>query len=112
MNPSGQLIEISGAIAIALVGLAFAAQKFFNGWKQGSAEASVLDLMHQELGRMSEQNTILSNELNRLQLELVSLNKELYKLTIENQRLHTEVAALTGEINRLKTKLDNREDTP
>ncbi len=104
-NTSMQILQSSGALAAGLIGLAFGAQRLLKGWKETSTESSVLGLMHKELARMSEHNTVLSDELNKLQLELVTLNKELYKLTIENQRLHTEVASLTDEINRLKSHL-------
>lgn len=101
-----EILKVSGAVALATISLAFGAQKLLKDWKQGTAESSVLGLMHQELGRMAIQNTTLSKELNNLQLELVNLNKELYKLTLENQRLHNEVVTLTSEIDRLKTQLD------
>jgi len=105
VNTSFQILQTSGALATGLIALAFGIQRLLKGWKETSAESSVLSMMHSELERMSQHNTVLSEELNKLQIELVTLNKELYKLTLENQRLHTEVASLTDEINRLKSHL-------
>lgn len=97
--------ETSGAVALALIGVAFGIQKLLKNWKETSTESSILGIMHTEISRMSQQNLLLSSELNKLQLELVTLNKELIKLTSENQTLHNQVSALTDEINRLKDVL-------
>jgi len=105
---SVQIAETSGLVAGALVAIAFGMQKMLKNWKETSTESSILDMMHTELGRMSQQNIVLSSELNKLQVELITLNKELIKLTTENQRLHSEVGALTAEINKLKAFLPIR----
>jgi peptidoglycan hydrolase CwlO-like protein len=80
----------------------FLLQKFFVGFKRESAENSVLGMMHQELERMSEQNTKLSLELGKLQEEVIELNQQIRNLTTENQRLHAEICSLTAEITKLK----------
>lgn len=106
---SVQITETSGLIAGALVAIAFGIQRLLKNWKETSTESSILDMMHTELGRMSQQNIILSSELNKLQVKLITLNKELIKLTSENQRLHSEVGGLTYEINKLKLLLPPRD---
>lgn len=106
---SVQIAETSGLVAGALVAIAFGIQRLLKNWKETSKESSILDMMHTELGRMSQQNIILSSELNKLQVELITLNKELIKLTSENQRLHSEVGGLTYEINKLKLLLPPRD---
>jgi predicted nuclease with TOPRIM domain len=58
--------------------------------------------MHNELERMSQQNTALSVELGRLHNEVIALNTQLQMLTVENQRLQTEVIALTNEVSSFK----------
>ncbi len=95
-------ITAAGGIAVALLGLAFILQKFFNSWKSTGTEGSVLNMMHIELERMSEHNTKLMTELEKLQHEVIRLNQELYKLTKENQNLHSEVVRLTHEVSRLQ----------
>ncbi len=98
----GQIAQAATVVAAGGLGLAYAIQRFMQSWKSTSAEGSVLDLMHKELERMSEQNTTLSEELGKLQGEIIKLNHELTKLTVENQRLHLEVSTLNHEIARLK----------
>ena len=108
LGPHTSIAEYATMAVAALVMLAFLLQKFLNSWKTDKAEASVLTLMHNELERMSEQNTKLSTELGALQIEVIKLNQELRLLTTENQRLHSEVAALTGEVTRLQALLKSK----
>jgi chromosome segregation ATPase len=91
-----------GSVVIIIMGI----QNMYNKWKSANAEGSLITLMHEELERLSTQNTKLSQELNRLQLEIISLNSELRKLSSENQNLHLEVASLTLEISRLQRMLE------
>lgn len=105
MNTYTGLMQSLSIGAVALVGAVLGIQKLSKGWKESSAESSVITLMHTELERMSKHNQQLTTELNKLQLEVVTLNQELRKLTIENQQLHAEVAALTGEVTRLQIML-------
>jgi peptidoglycan hydrolase CwlO-like protein len=99
------VIETAGMVAVALIGVSFGLQKVLKGWKESNAENSVVSIMHRELERMSQQNTLLSNEIGNLQQQLVKLNRELLQLTKENQRLQSEVGLLTDEIATLKTIL-------
>jgi predicted nuclease with TOPRIM domain len=99
------LFQGLGVLGVALVGATVGLQKLLKGWKESTVESSVISIMHTELERMSQQNTILASELNKLQLEIVRLNAELRKLTIENQQLHAEIARLTAEVSRLQTML-------
>lgn len=99
------IAQYAGGTALSLLTVAFILQKLLTGWKADKTEASILGMMHNELERMSEQNTKLSLELGKLQTEVLLLNKELRTLTVENQRLHGEVVALTGEVSRLQQVL-------
>ena len=90
---------------LAIIAVFIGTQKLLKDWKSTNAETSIITLMHQELERLSEQNTSLSHELGRLHNEIIKLNQELHNLTVENQRLHKEVVTLTSEVNRLQTML-------
>lgn len=104
MNPeeSYSILQVIGVGFASLLTISFLLQKFFNGFKVDKTENSILNLMHQELERMSEQNTKLSIELGKLQEEVIELNQQIRNLTTENQQLHQEIAALTLEITKLK----------
>lgn len=97
------------AIVAAFGGAALGAQKILKSWKTTSAETGVVELLHNELDRLSTQNTTLAEELNKLQIQVVNLNRELGYLVAENQRLHIEVGALTAEISVLKSMLHKGE---
>ncbi len=105
---ANSIIQITTALAIGIISLSFGIQKLIRGWKATGAETSLIDSMHKELERMSQQNTTLSLELNKLQREIINLNGELRSLSTENQRLHGEVVTLTGEVSRLQVMLENR----
>lgn len=96
------LTEILSSGVAGLLCLILILQRFIAKFKTQQAETTVIDLMHTELERLSEQNTKLSLELGKLQEELMNLNTELRVLTTENQRLHTEVERLTTEIAKFK----------
>lgn len=103
-----ELISVDTAIqavmmlAVALIAGLFVFKKLTKDWLASSAESNIIQLMHTELDRMSEQNTALSLELGRLHNEVILLNQELQKLTVENQRLQIEVMNLTTELNNFK----------
>jgi hypothetical protein len=96
------LIQTISLIALAVVAFSVGLQKLLKEWKSNNAETSVITLMHTELHRMSEQNSLLSKELNRLQQEMIVLNTQLSQLCIENQQLQIEVIALTNEVSSFK----------
>jgi chromosome segregation ATPase len=100
-----QIAQYAAGGAGGLLVLAILLQKFLTGWQTNRAETTVLAIMHEELERMGQQNTKLSQELGKLQSEIIQLNQQLRVLTQENQRLHSEVTALTGEVGRLQTLL-------
>ena len=104
-----QLIQVLGMLSLAVITAFVGIRKLLKDWNRDSAESSVITIMHEELERMSRQNTLLATELNKLQLEIVSLNRELHKLNLENQRLQSEVVALTREVARLQTMLHTGE---
>lgn len=96
------LMQLITVVGLAVIATFIAIQKILKDWKSTSAETNIITLMHTELERMSEQNTVLSIELGRLHTEVMNLNKELQKLTVENQRLQLEVIALTNEVSLFK----------
>jgi len=96
------LIQTISLVALAVVAFSVGIQKLLKDWKSTNAETSVITLMHTELERMSQQNSLLANELNRLQQEMILLNSQLSQLCIENQQLQTEVVALTEEVNKFR----------
>lgn len=102
------IIQFATAVALGIISLSFGIQKLLRSWKSASVENSLIDSMHKELERMSQQNTTLSIELGKLQREIINLNSELRGLSSENQRLHSEVVTLTGEVSRLQVMLENR----
>jgi predicted nuclease with TOPRIM domain len=104
-NETSVLTQYLGEFIACVVALIFFGKKLFTSWKINSAENSIITLMHNELERMSQQNTSLSLELGRLQEEVIKLNNQLQKLTIENQRLQQEVIVLTREVTRLQVIL-------
>lgn len=104
INPES-VIQVLGMVALAVIAVFVGVQKLLKDWRSGSAENSVITLMHTELERMAEQNKSLSLELGRLHNEVINLNHQLQELTVENQRLQTEVVALTREVARLQTVL-------
>jgi peptidoglycan hydrolase CwlO-like protein len=104
INPDS-VIQVLGAVALAIIAIFVGVQKLLKDWKSTSAETSIITLMHTELDRMSTQNTQLSVELGRLNAQVITLNQQLQKLTIENQRLQSEVVALTREVTRLQSVL-------
>ena len=99
---SNSLINSIAIIALAVIAVIFGIKKVIKDWRLSDAGDSVMQLMHQELERMSHQNTVLSNELNKLQQEIIQLNTQLRQLCIENDKLQTEVVGLTNELNAFK----------
>jgi uncharacterized protein (DUF3084 family) len=105
---SNTVIQTISVVALAVITLVFGIKKLTKDWRMSETETSVLELMHQELGRMSSQNTILSTELNKLQHEIIQLNTQLRQLCIENDKLQVEVVALTNQLNTFKTLATTR----
>lgn len=93
--------ELIVAVIAGFGALTFGIQALVKNWKSSATESSLLKMMHEELERMSTQNTALSHEIGKLQGELVNLSNQLSTLTMENQKLQTEVASLNKEISRL-----------
>lgn len=92
---------VAGVIA-SVVGATLLIQRLLKSWKETSAETSVISLMHTELNRLAQQNSVLTEELAKFQLEVIRLNKQLNDLSVENNRLHSEVVILTHEVSRLQ----------
>jgi predicted nuclease with TOPRIM domain len=103
------VLQVLGTAALAVIAVFVGVQKLRKDWQSGSAESSIISLMHTELERMAQQNTSLSIELGRLHNEVINLNTQLQKLTVENQCLQAEVVALTREVTRLQSVLHKGE---
>ena len=96
------LIQTISLVALAAIGLIVGVQKLVRDWRSTQAETNIIQVMHTEIERMSDQNTKLSNELGKLQEEIIRLNQELTKLSIENNKLQQEVSQLTLELSKFK----------
>ena len=94
---------------LALVGIAVGLQLLFKTWNSNNKESALLSMMHDELERMSSQNSLLSLEVGKLQIELVKLSQQLTELTLENQKLQTEINNLNKEIIRLHGFITQKE---
>lgn len=86
---------------LAVIGIAIGFQLLIKNWKTNNTESALLSMMHDELERMSAQNSLLSQEVGKLQLELVKLSSQLTELNAENQKLQMQVTSLNKEIVRL-----------
>ena len=86
---------------LAVIGIAIGIQLLIKNWKSNNTESALLSMMHDELERMSAQNSLLSQEVGKLQLELVKLSSQLTELNSDNQKLQMQVASLNKEIVRL-----------
>ena len=100
-NETNYFTELIISVIAGLGALTFGIQALVKNWKSSATESSLLKMMHEELERMSAQNTALSHEIGKLQGELVTLSNQLSTLTMENQKLQVEVASLNKEISRL-----------
>jgi septal ring factor EnvC (AmiA/AmiB activator) len=89
--------------ALAIVGLVVGVQKLLRDWRSTQAESNIIQVMHTEIERMSDQNTKLSSEIGKLQEEIIRLNQELTKLNVENNKLQTEISRLTIELGSFKS---------
>lgn len=96
------IVQLIIAIILGFGAAALGLLKYRKAWKETSTETFILNIMHQEIERMSAQNILLATELNKLQLEVIKLTKELHKLSLENQKLTEEIATFNIEINRLQ----------
>ena len=101
--------EWLAAAFLALTSVAIGIQLLVKNWKSANTESALLQMMHEELERMSSQNSTLSLEIGKLQLELVKLSTQLTALTIENQKLQAEVGNLNKEIIRLHGFITQKE---
>lgn len=98
---SSDIAQWAGYITVGLLGGAYSLQKYLKGWRETGASSDVVKLLHQEVLRMSEQNTKLMSEIAFLQNQIVALNQQLTELQKENQLLNAQVSQLTAEVNRL-----------
>lgn len=96
------LIQTISLVALAAIGLVVGVQKLLKDWRSTQAETNIIQVMHTEIERMSDQNTKLSSEIGKLQEEIIRLNQELTKLNIENNKLQQEVSQLTLELSKFK----------
>ena len=106
----------AAGIVAGLGGVVFALRKLHVSWgvdgvtmAGNSAQQSLIKQLHDELTRMSVQNTKLADELTELQNGLISLRMQIGELTVEKQQLKDEVVALRKEIASLRA-LNGGED--
>jgi len=102
MVENHSLVQTISVAAMAIIALSVGVQKLLKDWRSTDAETSVIKMMHEELERMGQQNSKLTEELTKLQLDIVELNSQLTKFNIENNKLQEEIAALTTELNSFK----------
>ena len=105
------ITEGLAAAFLALTSVAFGIQLLIKNWKSSTTESALLKMMHDELERMSVQNSTLSQEIGKLQIELIKLSNQLTTLTVENQKLQSEVGNLNKEIIRLHGFITQKEST-
>jgi len=96
-------IQTISLLALAIIGLVVGIQKLIRDWKTTKAETNIISVMHEEIERMSIQNTTLSTELGKLQQEIIRLNSLISTLNIENNKLQEEISKLTLELDSIKT---------
>ena len=84
MVENHSLVQTISVAAMAIIALSVGVQKLLKDWRSTDAETSVIKMMHEELERMGQQNSKLTEELTKLQLDIVELNSQLTKLNIEN----------------------------
>lgn len=99
---SQDLVQTISLIALAVIGLVVGIQKLLRDWRSTQAETNIIQVMHTEIERMSDQNSKLSTEIGKLQQEIIRLNQELSKLNIENNKLQAEISRLTIELTNFK----------
>lgn len=102
------LSEWITTVFLAVIGIAVGFQLLLKNWKTNNTESALLSMMHDELERMSSQNSLLSQEIGKLQNELVKLSGQLTELNIENQNLQMQVTSLNKEIVRLHGFITNK----
>lgn len=95
------LAQTAGGIAVAIIGAILTVQKVLKSWKADSAETNIINIVNDQIERMSKTNNALMTEVSKLQSEIIELNRELRNLSSENQRLRNEVKILTDEVNHL-----------
>ena len=107
MVENHSLIQTISVAAMAIIALSVGVQKLLRDWRSTQAETNIIGVMHEEIERMSNQNTRLSLELGKLQEEVIELNNQLAKLNMENNKLRIEISALTSELNSFRKLSDS-----
>lgn len=101
------LLQTISMLSVAIIALVVGVQKLLRDWRSTQAETNIIGVMHEEIERMSNQNTRLSLELGKLQEEVIELNNQLAKLNMENNKLRIEISALTSELNSFRKLSDS-----
>jgi regulator of replication initiation timing len=96
------VVETFGLIAVGMISLSFAIKKLLKDWGNSNTEQNIINLLKEEISRMSEQNKTLSLELGRLQKEIIDLHDLVTNLSSENGSLRIEISALTNELTAFK----------
>lgn len=103
------ITEWASTVVLSFAGLALGIQLLIKHFTSNNTESALLNMMHEELERMSTQNSVLSQEVGKLQIEIVKLSKQLTELTLENQKLQSEINNLNKEIIRLHGFITKKE---
>lgn len=103
------LPELIAAGTTALIGGAFALRKLQSQWVRdggdmagNEAKRDVIELMRDELQRLSKVNSELAIQVNKFQLENVQLTSRLATVTIQMADLQHENAELSADIVELR----------
>ena len=104
-SPGGWFAQI----IVLLTGLVIGLRKLYMVWGRDSvtvaedkARRSIVQQLHDELGRISTQRLLVADELLKLQLSTNELIKQVGLLTNENVSLKLEVQHLRAEVRRLQ----------
>ena len=103
---------ITAAVA-GIGGIAFALHKLRIAWVGDSvimaaqaAQKALVEQLHDELNRLSSQNSELATQLDKLQLHICMLTGQITLLTAENQQLKVEISALSAKFEARATGAD------
>lgn len=105
------IIYYLALLAAALLISAMVVHLYLKKWKATEVESKLITILHNELGRYSEQNKRLDEQNQKLESRLVELhnrvselNSRISDLMKENDRLHSEVINLTIQIDRMSSR--------
>lgn len=112
MDLPDNIKELVAMVTVALLGGALGLRRFQRQWSaEGSdiaghqAKQDVIELMREEMTRLSKVNTELAMQVNKFQLENIQLTARLSTVTTQMSELQIENAKLGGEVIELRTAI-------